>query len=219
MYNFPMSLRPGLRYFGLALLLVSALILTWGLRAETYQSKMVAITQADLDPSASAGSVPNANTVMGRLVLEWPQSLRLGDAGKVRLIFSPELSQLSHNATDRILRSRLDLAGFAQTPTGEISHALILDHPVTFLWNLRSIRMGKYIGDVWLYVQSNLPGVSDGNSKVVIAQQFEIPVTGLLGMSGLEARIIGGVGLVIGAFLGLGEWMIQIINSTTQKIY
>jgi uncharacterized protein YjeT (DUF2065 family) len=48
---------------------------------------------------------------------------------------------------------------------------------------------------------------------LLAAQELEIKVTSLLGLSGDQARVFGGFGLVIGAVIGLGV----IIDGVTHR--
>lgn len=205
MYNLGVGSRLISRFMGLSLFLISVLLLVWGLRGVSYDSITVVLGQNDLDSSESASPKLSAEQPAGRILLEWPQRLRPGDAGEVRLTFYPEPLPQGVRDLDRILQSRLELAGITQTPTGEISQLLTLEHPVAFLWNLRSNQMGNYPGDVWLYVRQYSQNEAQKQRKVVLSHHFDFPVSGLLGLSGLQARILGSVGLVVGIVLGLGE--------------
>ena len=218
------------RTFGLILLLVSLIVLTWGVRSVTYRTQTVPVTLAELSSPAGNRQLPgfgtNPNQIVGRLFLEWPESLRLGDAGEVRLSFNPEIpvgaqapQPETSGGANQVLQSRLELAGIAYTPTGEISQALSMAHPVIFLWNLRARQMGDFSGTTWLHLSEiSANGSQTGNTgksmpKVLSAQQIDVPVNTFWGLSGIQARILGGVGLAVGAVLGLGSLFFQALQA------
>jgi hypothetical protein len=227
-----------LRALGLALMLIALVVLTWATRAVTYRTQTATITQAELHPAGENGlPLKNPDQIAGRIFLEWPEALRLGDAGEVRLSFDPEAAQNAQAAPDglatpdalaatqpataeaggEVLQSRLELAGIIHTPTGEISQALSLEHPVTFLWNLRAGQPGDFAGTTWLHLQTEQAGAGQEARVVLTAQQLDIPVMTFYGLSGAEARIIGWVGLALGLALGLGDLFFRAVQGLAQR--
>ena len=154
------------------------------------------------------------------LELSWPKSLRLGDDGTLRLTVGFPVRRGStgsqspagtagrvqpgvDSAYHLILQSHLDLPGITRTPTGEVSQAMLPDQPVVFLWYLRPATPGIFSGKVWLHLRFVPPPPAQEQRILLAAQQVDIQVTSLLGMSGGQARLFGSLGLVVGGFLGL----------------
>jgi hypothetical protein len=219
MYNFVMSSRILLKSVGLVLLLLSIILVSWGLQTVRYTTKTVDISRTDLIIADVSTQASEPDIPLGRMILQWSEVFRLGDRAEVRLTFSPENKQTNPPQPDGVLRAKLDLAGITHTPTGEISQALTWNHPVIFLWNLRSVQTGRYLGDVWLYLSATNSSQVGPGQKVIFSQQFDSEIVSFLGLSGLHARILGCVGLVIGAFLGLGDWITQLLDGYITRFH
>jgi len=221
MYNTQMRLIKLRRAFGLLLLIFSLLALVWGLDSPDYVLQTTQLTSSDLaypgadQPVGAAADSPGARS----LELSWPKSLRLGDDGTLRLTVgfplpgstgsqaltaaAGDVQTETGNAYHLILQSHLDLPGIARTPTGEVSQAMLPDQPVVFLWYLRPAGPGVFSGKVWLHLRL-VPAPPAQEQRILLAaQQVDIRVTSLLGMSGSQARLFGSLGLVVGGFLGL----------------
>ncbi len=100
------------------------------------------------------------------------------------------------------------------TPTGEVSQAMLPDQPVVFLWYLRPTAPGVFSGKVWLHLRAVPPPPAPDQRILLAAQQIDIQVTSLLGMSGSQARLFGSLGLVVGGFLaldGLVVWYLGLL--------
>ncbi len=211
-----------LRLLALLLLPVSLALLTWGVRPVASRTQILMITRAEISPPGIGGHPDgNPNQTAGRLYLEWPNELRLGDAGEVRLSFTPEIQPAASlpavEGAGRVLQSRLELAGIVFTPSGEISQALSLAHPVTFLWSLRAGQEGDFPATVWLHLRFPSAGVSQETRTVLTAQNLEIPVTALFGLSGAATRILGWVGLAVGLALGAGDVVSRALQAALER--
>lgn len=231
MYNTTMLLQKVRRVCGLLILLLSLVILTWGLSSAEYLLQTTELAPAEMslpEPdlptgSISAGGVATSATEPRLLLLSWPKSLRLGDDGMLRLrvgFQSPptagSTSSQAHPAgagngqpgvydasNKLVLQSHLDLPGIMHTPTGEVSQAMLPDQPVVFLWYLRAVNPGIFSGKVWLHLRFVPPPPAQEQRILLAAQQVDIQVVSLLGLSGSQARLFGSLGLVVGGFLGL----------------
>lgn len=231
MYNNLMPFQNMRRVFGLLLLVLSLVALIWGLSSPEYQLQATGLAPVDMtlpgseQPIGSTSAIDSAarwSPEPRLLKLSWPKRLRLGDDGTLNLIVdfpSPlpagstgrQATQAGvggvqpaiYDAYNLVLQSHLDLPGIVRTPTGEISQAMLPDQPVEFLWYLRPLTPGLYSGKVWLHLRF-IPRSTGQEERILLAaQQVDIQVVSLLGMSSSQARLLGSVGLVVGVFLGL----------------
>jgi hypothetical protein len=230
MYNNPMLLQNIRRVFGLMLLIFSLVALIWGLSYPQYQLRATELSSADMALPGSEQSFGNPSAVDSAarspeprlLKLSWPKRLRLGDDGTLSLTvgFPSPLpagstgSQATpagvggvqpavYDTYHLVLQSHLDLPGIIRTPTGEVSQAMLPDQPVEFLWYLRPLTPGVFSGKVWLHLRFVPRSTGQEERILLAAQQVDIQVVSLLGMSSSQARLLGSVGLVVGVFLGL----------------
>ncbi len=184
--------------------------------------------QSGIEGAATATPAVGSPAILEarRLTLEWPPSLRAGDADLVRLTLevddlggiTPTAELEGHEtvgetvyipdvyATHSVFaEARLDLAGMEVLPAEVISQPLLPGQSVTYYWSVSSDDIGVYRGTVWLYLRF-LP--LDGglpSERPLSAQMIEIETVNLLGLGGTPARWLGAVGLFFGGMLGLDD--------------
>jgi hypothetical protein len=150
------------------------------------------------------------------VLLDFPSEVRLGDVDAIRLSFSaggtaasnlpaeipldgPGAAQPFQDAYDTynvIVEAQLDLAGVETLPSGPVSERLIRGDTAIFAWKIRPAVPGTYHGTAWLFLIF-VDRQSGAESRIPIsAQPMAIRVTAPLGLSGPEARVAGGAGLV-----------------------
>lgn len=172
-----------------------------------------------------------------RLTLDWPATMRTGDADIIRLILevgsdgrvTPTAEFAGGEITGQVVEvpnlytthhvlaeARLDIAGLQVSPQGTVSEPLLPGEQVSFYWNVRAAKSGNYQGTVWLYLRF-LP--KDGGTEMrqaVSAQVVEIQVNSFLGLSAPQARWLGGLMAVLGSIISLPEislWFVQRLGS------
>jgi hypothetical protein len=159
-----------------------------------------------------------------RLDLEWPAAIRAGDSDVVRL--SLEMDEggdlqataefPGHDLRSEIVgipdlydthtvfaEARLELAGVEVAPGDVVRQPLQRGKQVTFYWSVHPPEVGTYRGAVWFTLRF-IP--LDGGPEIehpVTVQPLEIRSVNLLGLSGTPARLLGGVGALLGSLLGL----------------
>jgi hypothetical protein len=176
------------------------------------------------DATAVPIVLPPAPPEARRLVLEWPRAIRAGESDWIILsllvdkegnltptaqvvgnqvrgepVQIPNLYDTHHV----FVEARLDLAGVTALPAGEVSESLLPGEPVTFRWSVRPESVGNYRGTLWLHLVFVPLDGSAENRRVLSAQPIEINSVNLLGLGGMPARVLSGVGVVVGSLLGL----------------
>lgn len=158
------------------------------------------------------------------LTLEWPDKIKVGDSDVIRLaleaddagnitptaqiaghqvqgqtVFIPDLYD-THNV---MAEARLDMAGLEIKPTQDIAEPLRPGSPVYFSWSVKAANVGTYRGTVWLHLHF-IPLDGGQDSRMVLsAQLLNIEAVNFLGLGGTPARILGGLGTLVGSVLGL----------------
>lgn len=159
-----------------------------------------------------------------RLTLEWPGVIRVGDGDIVRLVLDVDsegnltpTAQIAGNEivgetvfvpnlydTHNVLaESRLDMAGMQVVPSGDVSEPLRPGQSVIFYWSVRPEEAGTYRGIVWLHLRFIPLGGGVESRRPFSAQLIEIRAANFLGLGGNAARVLGGVGTVVGSVTGL----------------
>jgi len=201
-------------------------MLVWGFRPLPMESRILQISPAEMqlpqteELAEEAVGFPEAR----RLVTEWPEVVRVGDSAPIRMLIEPaepgvpgvtldeDPNQVQadenpgQNRTEKyqtVAEARLELEKMEFRPTGVISEALLPGKSARFSWSVRSSEEGFYPGTIWLHVQYIPRNGGDELRKVISAQTIEIQAEEFLGLSGNSARILGAIGLVLGAMIGL----------------
>jgi hypothetical protein len=185
----------------------------------------IAATFSPTPAPTAAPTVLPALTESRRLNLEWPPKLREGDSGLIKMtleiddqgnltptaqfegnvvrgetVIIPNLYD-THNV---VAEARLDMAGVEISPDGEISEPLRAGQAATFFWNIHTPQIGRFKGTVWLHLRFiPLSGDEQESRTVVSAQLIEVETVNFLGLGGTPARLLGGVGTLVGSILGL----------------
>lgn len=179
-------------------------------------------------------AVPTANVIEAQpaikeprlLILEWPPKIRVGDADVIRLtleindegdliptaviaghetrgevVYIPDVYE-THNI---VAAARLDVAAMQIIPNSLIEQPLLPGEKVDFFWSISTDEINTYRGTVWLYLRFLPLDGGEETQKPLTAQVIEINSVNLLGMGGTPARLLGSVGIVIGALLGMDD--------------
>jgi hypothetical protein len=165
-----------------------------------------------------------------RSILEVPVSIQTGNQGFIRLVFMPEAVSTGTSETQGLqdiysthvvaVEARLEMGGLEVDPAGTLTRPLFLDQAVHFEWNLIPMQAGVYEGTVWLYLRFMPKDGSPGHSWPVSVQRVEIRACSLLGLSGLQARRMGGAGTLLGLVLAsdlLAGLIHQVLATTSLR--
>ena len=211
------------RLIALLLFLTSALALAWGLWPPALGARTLMIFPVDMQLPGEAESAEGRTVLEGRaLVLEWPERMRVGDSGLIALTLetgqegqmtpSPQEAGVPETGYQDVYEThfvvaeaRLELAGMAYAPTGQISEGLLPGKPAAFFWQVRPPQAGESRGTVWLHLRYLPLDGGEEARRVLSAQIVEIRAVSLFGLSGRWARVLGSVGVIVGAALGLNE--------------
>jgi len=169
------------------------------------------------------------------LLLEYPATLRAGDADRVILTLEvDELGNLTPTAQvggnviqgeiieipnvydthNLMAEARLDMAGMQVQPAETVSETMLPGQKVVFFWSIRPQEVGNYKGTVWFYLRFIPKDGSPGLRQAISAQLIEIDAVTLFGLKAGPARWLGMFGTVVGVVLGFPfiedaiKWMI-----------
>ena len=173
---------------------------------------------------APVATQPPAIQEARHLSLEWPPTIRVGDSDVIRLtlevdaqgrltptaqieghethgetVFIPNLYD-THNV---LAEARMDMAGVQVTPDGDVSEPLLPGQSVTFFWSVRPQDVGTYRGTIWVHLRFIPHDGSPESRRPLTAQLVEIQAVDFLGLGGIAARLVGGLGTLVGSVLGL----------------
>ena len=173
---------------------------------------------------APVATQPPAIQEARHLSLEWPPTIRVGDSDVIRLtlevdaqgkltptaqieghethgetVFIPNLYD-THNV---LAEARMDMAGVQVTPDGDVSEPLLPGQSVTFFWSVRPQDVGTYRGTIWVHLRFIPHDGGPESRRPLTAQLVEIQAVDFLGLGGIAARLVGGLGTLVGSVLGL----------------
>jgi len=167
------------------------------------------------------------------ITVEWPPDIKVGDADVIRLTLdvtkqgymTPTAQVQGHETTGEAVtipnlyethnvsvEARLDLAGVEVQPAEEFSEPLNPGEPVSFQWSLRPSEVGTFRGTIWLHLRFIPKEGGQESRKSLTAQLVEVRAVNFLGLGGTTARLLGGLGTLVGSFLGLDSILSWIVN-------
>ena len=222
---------------GVLILCVSLAFLLWGLWPSERETRTLLFQPAELQPLAaepdSTGPAAQPDRLESRrILLEWPETIRAGDAAVIRLDLNSDSRGLVHPAAGQghtaqstslydthnlVAEAFFDLPGVQMAPAGEISEPLRPGHAATFLWNVRPPNAGEYSGMLWLRLQFVPLDGGPESRRPLSAQRIELHSTSLLGMNGRLARVLGGAGMVFGVLLSFGVSIFRLAGRFLNK--
>jgi len=213
------------------MIVVAAALLAWATACSSRVASRfspAATTPTSVPPPSVQGIPAVAET--RRLTLEWPPTLRAGDSDTIRLTLevdalgklTPTAEVGGHEVGGEVVtfpnlydthnvwaEAWLDIAGVNLKPDEHVSQPLLPGQSVTFYWSVQPEKVGDYRGTAWLKLHFIPKAGGESSERVISAQRLEIRAVNLLGMGGAPARLLGGVGLLLGSLLsldGLVEW-------------
>jgi len=202
-------------FLSFGLLLLSGWLLAWGLLPTRRQLDEQTIQPGTLVVKLNGQVVESAVMDARQVKLEWPTSMRIGDHEMIQLEFetienasSPEQQTGytdAYNSYNIMTEARFEVAGVRIEPTNPTRESMPAGQPVRFKWEVSTERAGDYKGNVWLSLRF-LP--LDGNSPIqeaIYVSAVGIHASSLFGLSGPLARVLGGVGMLLGVVLILKD--------------
>lgn len=164
-------------------------------------------------------SAPPALAEPRLLTLVSPAVVRLGDYAVIRLTFAPDPGGIPAPATffadapvfrAAIAEARLEMPGIVVHPPGTLSQPLAAGQSAVFTWRVRPQERGQARGTVWFFLRfvsregraETAGQVAGAESRLPVAALpvcFE--VVSLVGLSGGEARLLGGAGVFLALLL------------------
>lgn len=210
------------------LLAVSIFTLVWAELPNQRQavSQFVEPTEMQV-PNTGSGVVPTVLEIR-QIRLEWPKFMRIGDSGFVTLVFEPVKSEIIapkpqaeltnvYEGYNLMAEGRLDVAGMQVSPANPRRASMPPGQNVSFKWTIRPSKAVTYPGEMWLSIRF-LP--LDGGEAIpvpIFVQGVNIHASSLLGLSGPQARLFGGLGSMIGLVLSY-DVMIGVVKKVIKKI-
>lgn len=186
----------------------------------TQQPQMTAVPPL---PTVIAVTAQPAIPERRLLTLDYPPRIRAGDSDVVRLTLQvDEAGNITPTAVvggnvvegevieipnlyethKVIVEARFDVAGLQVSPPELSSQTLSPGQTVRFFWSVRPNDVGIYRGTVWLFLRFVDKVSGEESQRAVSAQMVEIEAVNLFGVRANVARVVGGVGSVVGAVIG-----------------
>jgi len=208
-YNTRMVLTGLRRASGIGLALAGLAVLLWGTwpAAQAKQLFPYAYGKELALPAGWDSLQPPPSLANGVFTLHWPTRVRLGDEGVISLEFSGADPQTpcpqAENDPAFILTSRLELPGVPVMPANELSQPIVSCRPAFQAWTVRPDEIGRVFGTAWLHLSVDGMGKEFQPELAIGAVPVDIPVTGLFGLSGGQARLVGVLAILSGLALNI----------------
>jgi hypothetical protein len=213
---------------GLGLLICGVVLLTWAslpvrqLRLE--QTILPAGMQLPNDEQPA-----EAVLVSRQVILEWPESMRIGDSKEIIMIFEPggeegiesspgiRLSNI-YDHYNLMAEGRFEVAGVEVEPANPVRKSLLAGQGIECEWKISAEKTGLYPGTVWLSLRFlPLDGKAPTQSPIFVTS-INLKLTSLWGISGPIARLLGGLAIIFGILANIDVmivWMRKKLSLRT----
>ncbi len=211
----------------LILVVVSLSSLVWGIWPVRHTELVQTFLPDGMRiPKGSAATWP-AILEVRQVKLDWPETLRIGDKGMVTLQFSPlsgevlapppDIQYTDVYATYNLMaEGRLEAAGLHVDPANPRLESLPAGQTVKFTWQITADKTVSYPARAWLLLHFLPLEEGTASEAPIFVRDLDIRASSLLGMSGTVARLLGGLGIILGLALSL-DVMIGGIKKLTTK--
>jgi hypothetical protein len=154
--------------------------------------------------------------------LTWPARIRADDQGTIHLKLAPIAWEQKHidspgNLTGRynlLVEARLDTNSLVVFPAETISQPMQPGDDINFFWQVIPQAVPVIRGTVWLHFHFIALDDSGVDRQWAVSDQpFVIQRISLLSLNGSYARILGGLGIVMGLILnmeGMMDWFMKL---------
>ncbi|NPV75828.1 MAG: hypothetical protein HPY59_05560 [Anaerolineae bacterium] len=179
---------------------------------------------AEASPFPAPASELSAVNEKRLLILEWPESIRVGESDLLLLtlevdqkgMLTPTAQIAGHAVSgtpvelpnlyethNLVFETRLDMTGPDISPQGTMSEALRPGQKVQFAWSIHPNETGKYRGMLWLYLNIAPKSGGEVDRRTLLARQVEIEAVNVLGLPAKVVRWTGILGTVTSTILGI----------------
>lgn len=159
-----------------------------------------------------------------KLVLFTPSFIRLGDPARIRLEFIPDPEgEVGRNPGEHANlfdthhvsgEARLEFAGLSVDPPGTQSRSLAAGEAAMFQWSVDSEEERNFAGTAWFYLRYIPKDGGEVSEWPLAALNVKLPSQSIAGLSGRQARWLGGTAVLAGLFLvvdllmrGFDRWL------------
>lgn len=180
----------------------------------------------DINTDVNADTAPPTIKETRRLILEWPATMRKGDADLIRITLeidedgdiTPTVEIEGHESKGEKItipdlydshivkvKPQLNLSGISFTPSKPTEKTLRRGENLSFYWSINPSTEGDFFGTASLQL-SFTPKDGGNITTISLADQiFKIKVRTLFGMSGRTARLVGWSFSLLGAIFSFDD--------------
>jgi hypothetical protein len=188
--------------------MTSLFLIVWASLPNPHQSITQPISYAETKPPIDMQGSTSSMMVIRQVVLDWPRSMRIGDADEITLILEPVESGAStqnpslvstdiYSIYNIMAEARLEVAGITTNPANPIRESMPVGQTVKYRWEVNTTQVGRYTGKVWLYLRLLPLDGSTPNQVPIFIRDVAIQAYSLIGMTETAAYLVGGVGIAL----------------------
>jgi len=215
---------------GLGLLICGVVLLTWASLPVRQQMMEQTILPAEMQ-LPNNGQPAQAVLESKQVIVEWPDSMRIGDSEEIKMIFepggvegiegSPEIGFSNiYDHYNLMAEGRFEVAGVVVEPANPLRESLPPGQSIVYKWKITADKTGVYPGRVWLSLRYlPLDGKTPTQSPIFVTS-INLKLTSLWGISGPAARRLGGLVIILGIMANIDvmiAWMRKKISPRTRR--
>ena len=216
----------------LILLVISISLIVWASLPNQHQAITQSISRTEMQ-LPSSGQVLILSMMEDRqVVLEWPNSMRIGEMEEITLSFEPvHTDALSSNLATEfsdvydsyniMAEARFEVAGIKVSPADPTREAMPSGQSVKFKWQVSTDQAGPYDGTVWLSLRFLPLDGSQASQIPIFIREVGIHSSSLFGLNETMTFVLGGVGVMLAAVIIFDDmigWVKRWMKNKTTKV-
>lgn len=112
---------------------------------------------------------------------------------------------------------RFEVAGVRADPANARRESLPAGQRIEFKWKVSAAEKGSYTGNMWLTLRFLPLDGGEAVERPIFVHEVKIKAISLLGLGGAMARLLGGVGIIIGMALNY-DVMIKLAGRVVNRL-
>jgi hypothetical protein len=220
------------RVLSLIMLVISVSLIVWASLPNQHQAITQSISRTEMQ-LPSSGQVLILSMMEDRqVVLEWPNSMRIGEMEEITLSFelvhtdtlssnfATEFSDV-YDSYNIMAEARFEVAGIKVSPVNPTRESMPLGQSVKFKWQVSTDQAGSYDGTLWLSLRFLPLDGSQASQIPIYIHEVGIHSSSLYGLNEMMAFILGGVGVMLAAVIIFDDmigWVKRLMKKKTTKV-
>lgn len=207
-YNRVLMFHSIRRAVSIFLVLISITLIGWASIPNKRQTVVQRISTSEMQILPTRQGNAALRMPDREVVLEWPDSMRIGEDETITVIFTPVMTDSVsmtqqagyadvYSVYNLMAEARYTVSGVRVTPANPIRESMPAGRSVKISWIVNAEHPGTYDGTVWLSLRYLPLNGGQASQVPIYIQEVNLQTSSLFGLNETMAYFLGGVGVVL----------------------